>query len=120
MKLKLKDKVIVISGRQKGKKGQIVAILPQKNQVVVEGINVVKKHQKPNAKHPKGGIIELTKPIDSSKVKVIDPVSGKPARIGYKINTKGEKERIYKISKFENKKLVKAKKGKTDKKEIAQ
>lgn len=117
MKLKLKDKVMVISGRDKGKKGEIIAVLPQKNQVVVEGVNVVKKHQKPDAKHPKGGIVELTKPIDCAKVKVIDPVSGRPARIGYKISAKDEKERVFKVSKFENKKPAKPKKDKVDKKE---
>lgn len=109
MKLKLKDKVMVISGRDKGKKGEIVALLPRKNQVVVEGINRVKKHQKPNQTHPKGGILDITRPIDTSKVKIIDPASGKPARISYKRNSKGEKERVFKVSKFENKKASKSK-----------
>lgn len=104
MKLRLKDKVMVISGRDKGKRGEVVAVLPGKNQVVIEGINVVKKHQKPSQTHPKGGILELTRPIDAGKVKVIDPSTGKPARIGFKLSSKGEKERIFKVSKFENKK----------------
>lgn len=104
MKLKLKDKVMVITGRDKGKRGEVVAVLPRKNQVVIEGVNVIKKHQKPSQTHPKGGILELTRPIDAGKVKVIDPSTGKPARIGYKKNSKGEKERIFKVSKFENKK----------------
>ncbi len=107
MKLKLKDKVIVISGRDKGKKGEIVAVLPKLNQIVVDNINVVKKHTKPSQKQPKGGIVEVVKPIDAAKVMVLDPVSGKPARVGYKLDAKGNKERIYKVSPFVNKKTVK-------------
>lgn len=104
MKLRLKDKVMVISGSSKGKKGEIVKVLPRKNMVVVEGINVVKKHQKPTTQNPKGGIIELTKPIDVSKIMAIDPKTSKPARIGYKLSSNGKKERIFKVSKFTNKK----------------
>lgn len=104
MKLRLKDKVMVISGSSKGKKGEIVKVLPRKNMVVVEGINVVKKHQKPTTQNPKGGIIELTKPIDVGKIMAIDPKTSKPARIGYKLSSNGKKERIFKVSKFTNKK----------------
>ena len=104
MKLKLKDKVIVIKGRDHGKTGQVIAVLPKDNQVVVEGINTVKRHTKPNAKQPKCGIVELTKPIDASKVMVIDPATGRAARIGYKTNKNGGKERIFKVSKFANSK----------------
>lgn len=105
MKLRVKDKVLVISGRDKGKKGEIVAVLPKKQQVIVENINTVKRHVKPNQKQPKGGIVEVTKPIATAKVMVIDPVSGKPARIGYKVDTKGNKERVFKVSAFTNKKI---------------
>ncbi len=103
MKLRLKDKVMVIRGRDKGKKGEVVAVLPKENKVVVEGINIAKKHTKPSAKTPRGGIVELAKPIDVAKVMILDPTSGKPARIGYKLDAKGNKERIFKVSKFQNK-----------------
>lgn len=114
MKVLRKDKVMVIAGRDKGKTGEVVAVLPRTNQVVIQGINVVKRHTKPSQKQPKGGILELSKPIDASKVMVIDPTSGKPSRVGYKLNTKGKKERIYKVSKFTNPKNKKKdiKKGK--------
>jgi len=98
MKLKKTDKVIVIRGRDKGKTGTVMAVLPALNKVVVENINVVKKHTKPSNKQPRGGILDITKPIDASKVMVIDPASGKPARIGYEIKPDGSKERIFKVS----------------------
>ena len=102
MKLQRKDKVLVISGRDKGRSGTVSAVLPKTNQVVVDGINVVKRHTKPSQSNPKGGILEITKPIAASKVMVLDPSSGKPARIGYKQNKDGKKERIFKVSKFKN------------------
>ncbi|MDP4038921.1 MAG: 50S ribosomal protein L24 [bacterium] len=107
MKLKLKDKVMVISGKDRGKAGEIIAVLPKKNQIVVNGIGLVKKHLKPNSKNPKGGIIEISKPIDVSKVMIIDPSNGKPARIGYKLSKTGQKERIFKTSTFKNKRVKK-------------
>lgn len=102
MKLQRKDKVIVISGRDHGKKGEVIAVLPKTNQVVVEGVNVVKRHTKPTQSNPKGGIIEMTKPILASKVMAIDPSSGRAARVGYKTDKNGKKQRIFKVSKFKN------------------
>ena len=102
MKLLRKDKVMVISGKYNGKKGEVIAVLPKTNQVVIEGVNVAKRHTKPTQSNPKGGILEVTKPINASKVMVLDPTSGKPARVEYKINASGKKERIYKVSKFKN------------------
>lgn len=102
MKLQRKDTVMVMSGRDRGKTGEIVAVLPRTNQVVIEGVNVVKRHTKPSQSSPKGGIIELTKPVKASKVMVIDPSSGRPARIGYKLDKNGKKERIFKVSPFKN------------------
>lgn len=100
MKLQRKDKVMVISGRDKGRTGTVSVVLPKTNQVVVDGINVVKRHTKPSQSNPKGGILEITKPINASKVMVLDPGSGKPARIGYKKSKDGKKERVFKVSKF--------------------
>lgn len=102
MKLQRKDKVMVISGRDHGKKGEVIAVLPKTNQVVVEGVNVVKRHTKPTQSNPKGGIIETTKPILASKVMAVDPSSGRLARIGYKADKNGKKQRIFKVSNFKN------------------
>jgi len=98
MKLKRQDKVIVILGKDKGKTGTVMAVIPAENKVVVENINVVKRHTKPSKTNPRGGILDITKPIDVSKLMVLDPASGKPARIGYEIKPDGSKERIFKVS----------------------
>jgi large subunit ribosomal protein L24 len=116
MKLKRDDKVIVILGKDKGKTGTVLAVLPTENKVLVENINVVKRHTKPSQKLPRGGILDVTKPIDASKVMVIDPASGKPARIGYQIKPDGSKERIFKVSANHEKSAKKAEaKPKTEK-----
>ena len=108
LKLRLKDKVMITAGRDKGKTGEIIAVLPKANQVVVEGLNTVKRHQKPTTQNPRGGIIEMTRPIDASKVAALDPKTNKPARISYSVNDKGVKQRIFKISKFSNSKNKKS------------
>ena len=95
IKLKKGDTVMVRSGKYKGKTGKITATHPTLNKVTVEGINIVKKHQKPNKAYPQGGIIELTKPIWVSKVAVIDPNSKQPTRIGIKVAKDGAKARVY-------------------------
>jgi large subunit ribosomal protein L24 len=92
------DTVQVLSGKYKGKTGTVVATHPRENKVTVEGINIVKKHVKPNQAYPQGGIIDLTKPIWASKVAVVDPTTKKPTRIGYKVDEKGVKTRVYKAS----------------------
>lgn len=98
IRLKKGDTVQVLSGKYKGKTGKIVATHPQENKVTVEGVNIVKKHVKPNQAHPQGGIIELTKPIWVSKVAVVDPDTKKPTRIGLKVDKDGNKTRVYKAS----------------------
>jgi len=92
------DTVVVTTGKYKGKTGKITATHPRENKVTVEGINIVKKHVKPNRTYPQGGIIEMTKPIWVSKVAVVDPTTKKPTRIGLKVDDKGVKTRIYKAS----------------------
>jgi large subunit ribosomal protein L24 len=96
IRLKKGDSVVVRSGKYKGKTGKVTAVHPSLNKVTVEGINIVKKHQKPNRDHPQGAILELTKPIAVSKVGILEPTSKKPSRIGYKIDAKGVKTRIFK------------------------
>lgn len=93
MKLKKGDTVVMRAGRDQGKTGQIGKILPAAAQVVVEGLNVVKRHTKPSSKHPKGGIREIAKPIAAGKVALVCPNCKKPTRIGWQINGEA-KERI--------------------------
>lgn len=96
IRLKKDDTVVVRAGKHKGKTGKITAVHPKENKVTVEGINIVKKHQKPTKANPQGGIIEITKPIAVSKVGIQDPTSKKPSRIGFKVDQNGKKTRIYK------------------------
>lgn len=98
IRLKKGDKVIVRSGKYKGQTGTVVQTHPKENTVTVEGINIVKKHLKPNREHPQGGIIEFTKPIAVSKVGYYDAATKRPARIGYKENAKGDKVRVLRPS----------------------
>jgi len=101
IKLKKGDTVQVLAGKYKGKTGKVVATHPTENKVTVEGINIVKKHMKPNKAYPQGGIIDITKPIWVSKVAVIDPTTHKPTRISMKVDDKGNKTRVYTASKKE-------------------
>lgn len=95
IRLKKGDLVMVRSGKDKGKTGKVVSTHPQENKVTVEGINIVKRHVKPNRAHPQGGIIEMTKPIWVSKVGIVEATSKKPVRIGYQLEG-GKKVRVYK------------------------
>jgi len=96
IRLKKADKVVVLAGKDKGKTGEVIATHPSLNKVTVEGINIVKKAMKPNKQYPQGGIIEITKPIDVSKVAIVEPTTKKASRIGYEFNKEGKKVRIYK------------------------
>ena len=97
MDLRKGDKVIVIAGRDKGKSGIIQKVIPEQNRVVVEGVNVRKKHQKPTQANPEGSIVEVYAPIDASNVMLEDPKTKKPTRIGHK-EVKGKKVRFAKKS----------------------
>ncbi|GKV66321.1 MULTISPECIES: 50S ribosomal protein L24 [Sporosarcina] len=97
MHVKKGDKVMVISGKDKGKTGVILTAYPKKDRVLVEGINIVKKHTKPNQENPQGGIVSREAAIHVSNVMVIDPKSGEPTRVGYKLED-GKKVRIAKKS----------------------
>lgn len=96
IRLKKGDTVMVRSGKFKGQTGKISAVHPRENKVTVDGINIVKKHQKPTQAHPQGGIIEITKPIWVSKVGIVDSVSKTPSRIGFKVDAAGKKVRVLK------------------------
>ena len=97
MNFKTGDKVVVISGKDKGKEGKITTVLRKENKVVVEGVNVVKKHVKPNGQGA-GSIVEMEAPIHASNVMIIDPKTGKRTRIGHSIDKKGNKIRVSKKS----------------------
>ena len=84
MKLKKGDKVIVISGKNKGSIGTIQKVFPKENRVIVDGVNVCKKHVKPNQMNPEGSIQEIFAPIDASNVMFYDEKSKKGTRLGYK------------------------------------
>ena len=97
MKIKTGDKVIVIAGADKGKVGVIQKVYPKLNKVVVENVNVRKKHKKPTQANPEGSIVEVYAPIDASNVMIVDPKTKKATRIGHKI-VKGKKVRVTKAS----------------------
>lgn len=97
MHVKKGDKVMVISGKDKGKTGVILAAFPKQSRVLVEGINVVKKHAKPSQVNPQGGIISQEAPVHVSNVMPVDPKSGEPTRVGYK-TVDGKKVRVAKKS----------------------
>jgi large subunit ribosomal protein L24 len=96
--VKTGDTVEVIAGNSKGKRGKIVEVLVKKNRVVVEGVNLIKKHIKPNAQSPQGEIKELEGTIHISNVLVVDPSTGKPTRTGRKLNDAGNLQRFSKAS----------------------
>lgn len=97
MNFKTGDKVVVISGKDKGKQGKITHVLRSENRVVVEGVNIVKKHVKGNGQTP-GSINEVEAPINSSNVMILDPKTNKPTRIGHSVNKDGKKIRVAKKS----------------------
>ena len=97
MHVKKGDKVKVITGKDRGKEGTILEAYPKKERVLVEGINIVKKHAKPSQDNPQGGILEIEAAIHVSNVMLIDPKTGEPTRVGYEVKD-GKKVRIAKKS----------------------
>ena len=99
MKIKKGDEVIVVAGKDKGKKGLVLTVLDKGKKLLVEGINIAKKHVKgnPNAGE-QGGIISKTMPIDRSNVMVFDPTAGKGSRVGIRVLKDGERVRYFKAS----------------------
>ncbi len=95
MKVKKNDTVLIISGKYRGRKGKILKAFPKKDKILIEGVNLRKKHQKPKKTGDKGEIIEIPAPIHISNVKIICPKCKKATRIGYRIEG-GEKYRICK------------------------
>jgi large subunit ribosomal protein L24 len=96
-RIKKGDTVVVLTGRDKGKKGEVLKVLPKENRAIVKGVNVVKKHQKPS-QNQAGGIITKEAPIHISNLAHIDPKDGKPTRVGFKVLDDGRKVRYAKRS----------------------
>ena len=92
------DKVLVITGKDKGKTADVVEVSPKTNKVLVDGVNVVTKHQKPTQANPDGGIIQVEAPIDASNVMLLDPVKNKPTRVSIIRDENGKKIRVSKKS----------------------
>ena len=97
MRIKKDDTVMVIAGKDKGKTGKVLKAMPKENKVIVEGINIAKKHVKPQGNQP-GSIVEVEAPIHASNVMIIDPKTKKGTRIGHEIDKKGKKIRVTKKS----------------------
>ncbi len=103
MKIKKNDNVIVITGNDKGKTGKVLKVFPKISKVIVEGINIRKRHTKPSQNNPQGGILEKEAPIDVSNVMLLDPKTNEPTRIGAKVildekTGKKKRARVSKIS----------------------
>lgn len=98
LKIKKGDKVKVIAGNEKGKEGQIVEVFVAEQRVVVEGLNVRKKHKKPSASNPQGGIEDILAPMHISNVQLIDPKSGKTTKVGRTVGKNGKLQRVAKVT----------------------
>ena len=111
MNIKTGDTVVVIAGKDKYTKdkkgnlvpttGKVLKVFPKENKVIVEGVNMVKKHQKPTQQNQTGSIVEKEAPIDASNVMLLDPKENKPTRVGIKIDENGNKIRVSKKSGYE-------------------
>ena len=89
------DNVVVTTGKDRGKRGRVVRLVPEKNRLVVEGVNLMKRHTRPNPqKNVKGGVVEREAPLHASNVQIVCPECGKPTRIGKKILDDGRKVRV--------------------------
>jgi len=93
-KIRKGDQVVVIAGAAKGTTGTVSKVIPEFGQVVVEGVNRVKRHMKPTPRMPEGGIVEKDRPIHASNVALVDPTTGKPTRVRFEVDADGNKNRV--------------------------
>ena len=98
IKIRKGDSVIVLTGKDKGKKGQVSKVIPSERKLLIGGINVVKRHTKPSRLNPNGGIVSKEMPISVSNVAMLDPKTDQPTRVGYKLLADGKKVRFAKKS----------------------
>ena len=101
MKIRKNDMVMVVAGNDRGKTGKVLKVFPKKSRVIIEGINLRKRHTKPNQKNPQGGILEKESPIHVSNVMILDPKSNEPTRVGSRIilDEKTGKKKIARVAK---------------------
>lgn len=96
LRIKKGDTAVVITGKNKGAKGRVLVVLPEEQRLIVEGVNKIKKHQKPNKKYAQGGIIEKEGPLHISNTMLVCPKCSKPTRIGVTLLNDGKKQRTCK------------------------
>lgn len=96
LRVKKEDTVLVITGKERGKKGRVLSVLPSRESVIIEGVNIIKRHMKPSRKYTQGGIIEKEAPIHISNVMLLCPKCNKPTRIGNRQLESGKKVRVCK------------------------
>jgi large subunit ribosomal protein L24 len=96
-KIKKGDKVVVLTGRSKGRSGEVLQVMPSENRALVRGVNIVRRHQKQTASQ-EGGVISKESPVDLSNLAIADPKDGKPTRVGFKVLDDGRKVRFAKRS----------------------
>ncbi|MEJ7844266.1 MAG: 50S ribosomal protein L24 [Acidimicrobiales bacterium] len=94
LKIRKGDRVVVLQGKDRGKQGEVTRVLPAKGKVIVDGLNVAKKHQKATRATMQGGIIDKEMPMPVSNVAVVSPTDGKPTKVGYRFDDQGNKVRI--------------------------
>jgi large subunit ribosomal protein L24 len=101
MKIRKNDNVMVVTGNDKNKTGKVLKVFPQENRIIVEGINIRKRHTKPNQNNPQGGILEKEAPINVSNVMLLDPKTNQPTRVGSKVilDEKSGKRKSARVSK---------------------
>ncbi|MBW8268155.1 50S ribosomal protein L24 [Caldovatus aquaticus] len=97
-KIRKGDRVQVLSGRDRGKRGEVISVMPKEQRALVRGVNMVKRHQKPRGLNQPGGIIEKEAPIHLSNLALIDPKSDRPTRVGFRVLEDGRKVRYAKSS----------------------
>ena len=97
-KIKKGDKVVILSGKDKGKHGEVTKAMPKEGKIVVGGINMMTRHKKPSQQDPQGGLERIEAPMHVSKVAIEDPKTGKPTRVGFKVLEDGRKVRVAKRS----------------------
>jgi large subunit ribosomal protein L24 len=93
-KIRKGDRVQVLAGKDKGKEGVVSRVIPERNRVIVDGVNVAKRHQKARTMNEPGGIIDKDMPIHISNVAIVSPKDGRPTRVGYKLKDDGTKVRV--------------------------
>ena len=98
-KIRKDDTVIVLAGKDKGRSGRVLMVIPKENRVLVEGVNLMKRHTKPDVAHPQGGVISKEAPLHISNVAVRDPKTGKATRVGFKTTGEGAARRKVRVAK---------------------